>query len=181
MKSHPSDNDLALLAGGDCGRLAAFRLNRHLRTCADCGARADEFRALCEMTANAPEPVLNWSALEAEMRANIHLGLEAGECIRAAVPHRRVQLRMAAAFASLAVVIAAGVLMKSAPPVSPAPAAVLESTRSGLEVRSQGGSLVLLNHHGAVANQTVSAQGAIRARYIDGEAGTVTINNVYLE
>jgi hypothetical protein len=35
---------------------------------------------------------------------------------------------------------------------------------------------MLLNHHGAVADQTVSAQGEIRARYID--AGAVTINNV---
>jgi hypothetical protein len=60
-------------------------------------------------------------------------------------------------------------------------APVLESSGAGLEVRSGGGSMTLLNRHGAVADQTANAQGEIRARYIDGETGTVTINNVYLE
>jgi len=59
--------------------------------------------------------------------------------------------------------------------------AVLESSNSGLELRSGGGSLTLLSQRGVIAHQTVSAQGEIRARYVDGEAGTVTINNVYLQ
>jgi hypothetical protein len=32
-----------------------------------------------------------------------------------------------------------------------------------------------------VASQTVSAGGEIRARYVDGDTGAVTINNVSLE
>ena len=54
-------------------------------------------------------------------------------------------------------------------------------TESGLEIRTGANSLTLLNHHGNAANQTVSAQGDIGARYIDGETGSVTINNVYLQ
>jgi hypothetical protein len=41
--------------------------------------------------------------------------------------------------------------------------------------------LIFLNHEGSRADQTVSAQGEIRARYVDGETGSVTITNVYLE
>ena len=55
----------------------------------------------------------------------------------------------------------------------------LESTTAGVELRSGSKSFTLLNHEGAVASQTVSAQGAVRSRYVD--AGAVTINNVYLE
>jgi len=173
--------DLALLAGGESGRVSRFLLNRHVRGCADCLQKIEAFREVREQTALMPEPAVNWDSLAAEMRANIYLGLEAGACIRPVVPGRKVQIRVGLAFASLATVIAAGFLMKT-PVAKPAPqTAVLEVTGSGLEVRSKGGSLTLLNHHGAVADQTVSAQGAIRARYIDGEAGTVTINNVYLE
>ena len=40
---------------------------------------------------------------------------------------------------------------------------------------------MLLNQEGSVVSHTVSAQGAIRARNIDGNTGSVTINNVYLE
>jgi hypothetical protein len=60
-----------------------------------------------------------------------------------------------------------------------APASVLESTESGLEFRKGDSSLTLLNHVGSVADQTVSAQGVIGARYVD--AGGVTTNHVYLQ
>jgi len=36
MNTHPSETDLALLAGGDCGRLRSFILNRHVARCGDC-------------------------------------------------------------------------------------------------------------------------------------------------
>jgi hypothetical protein len=41
--------------------------------------------------------------------------------------------------------------------------------------------MMLLNRPGVVASQTVSAGGEIRARYVDGDTGAVTINNVSLE
>ena len=58
----------------------------------------------------------------------------------------------------------------------------LESSNSGLELRTgSNNSMMLLNQAGASISQTVSAQGAIRARNIDANTGSVTINNVYLE
>lgn len=180
MTRHPSDTDLALLSGEDLGFLARLRISRHVNGCLECAAALAEFRSVRDEAAMLPEPQLNWASLEAEMRANIRLGLEAGECIRAVPAARTWNPRLAAALGCLAMVVGAGVLMHR-PGVAPNAAAVLETSDQGLEVRSKSGSLMLLNRHGAVADQTVNAQGAIRARYVDGEAGTVTINNVYLE
>lgn len=179
--SHPSETELALLASGDCGAWARFTASRHVRSCEECREKVAEFSGIREETAQMPEPDLHWEALAAEMRANIHLGLEAGECIRAVQPAARWNPKLVVAFASMLLIVGASIVMhKPLVPVQTA-ATVLESNGSGLEVRSKAGSLTLLNHHGAVADQTVSAQGAIRARYVDGEAGTVTINNVYFE
>jgi hypothetical protein len=90
-------------------------------------------------------------------------------------------LKLAVALASLLMLVGASFVMKSPAPNMPKDntAAVLESTGSGLELRHGGSSMTLLNHDGVAADQTVSAQGEIRARYVDG--GAVTINNVYLE
>jgi hypothetical protein len=116
------------------------------------------------------------------MRANIHVGLEAGECVRqAAVGRSGWSPKLAVAFACLMLLVGASFLMKGPAPnvATDNAAAVLESTGSGLELRHGVSSMTLLNHDGVAADQTVSAQGEIRARYVDG--GAVTINNVYLE
>jgi hypothetical protein len=189
MKRHPSEAELALLAGGDCGVVSRFFLNRHLRQCEQCLDTMAEFRMLrseiAERAGLEPEiSEFDWNRLASEMRANIHLGLEAGACVDGAGPVRIWNPRLAAAFASLLLLMGAGLALRvhpAAPAAQVVKAAepVVESTGSGLEVRTGGSSLTLLNHHGSVADQTVSAQGVIRARYID--AGGVTINNVYLE
>lgn len=179
MTRHPSEESLALLAGGECGAWSRLRVGRHVEQCEVCRGKVAEFTTLREELADFPEPEMNWNALAAEMRANIHLGLEAGECIRPAKLSHGWNPRLALAFASLLFVAGAGFVMTPRAVAPVQTATVLESSPSGLEVRSRGGSLTLLNRRGAVADQTVSAQGEIRARYIDGDA--VTINNVYLE
>jgi hypothetical protein len=148
--------------------------------------------------AQAEMPELNWGSLAAEMRANIRLGLEAGECVR---EKRRFggkifgdwSFGLAAAFACLLLLAGASFFMRdvrgpvrSFPQISAQPGSVatgslpsLESTNTGVGLHSGDSSFTLLNHDGAVASQTVSAQGAVRSRYVD--AGAVTINNVYLE
>jgi hypothetical protein len=196
---HPSETDLALLSAGDAGRLRRYSLERHVRSCVDCQEKVDAFRELRTRVAAEELPDLNWGTLAAEMRANIRLGLEAGECVRetrglaGSLSHRLFggwSFGLAAAVACLLLLTGASFFMRDVRPfprVAP-PAAVtgaaaalpsLESTTTGVEVRSGQNSFKLLNHEGAVANQTVSAQGAVRSRYID--AGSVTINNVYLE
>ncbi len=225
---HPSEKDLALLAGGDTGRWRRFTLGRHVDRCSECQAKLAEYRDLrAELVAADELPGVNWSSLEAEMRANIHVGFEAGECVREARAGRSWNWpawkpltagpRLAMAVACLLVVACAGYFLRrsvdgifgvsqnraqmaarnlpaaggsavgvaavgvAAGGVAAGEDAVLESSNTGLELRSGGGSLMLLSHQGAIAHQTVSAEGEIRARYVDGEAGTVTINNVYLQ
>jgi hypothetical protein len=183
MASHPSEIDLALFAGDDCGLVSRYFLNRHVRRCAQCAAVVARFEAVRNEMDMPALPELDWDRLELEMRANIHLGLEAGECVRMAVPRRTRDARLAVAFGSLVILLSAGFLMKRTP-VNESIAhktaePVLESTGSGIQLRSGASSLTLMNRHGAVADQTVNAEGQIRARYID--SGSVTINNVYLE
>ncbi len=185
---HPSEAELALLAGGDCNMMSRFFLNRHVRQCAECTQTVAEYVALREDLAEAQLAGLNWDALSEEMTANIHLGLEAGECVRRTAPDRIWNPRLAVALASLLFLLGAGVALRAPQPSSPlaqrnaaqeAAEPVLESTGSGLELRTGGNSLTLMNHHGTVAGQTVSTQGEIRASYV--EAGAVTFNAVYLE
>lgn len=194
ISHHPKEAELALLAGGEGGFLSQYLLNRHVRLCDECAETVRAFRLLrSEIAASADfddelaEP--DWNRMAAEMRANIHLGLEAGECVRGGAAIRVWNPKMAAAFASLLLLVGAGVVMRAPQRVAPAaPVAgvaqrtaepVVESTGSGLEIRSGENSMMLLNHHGSVADQTFSAQGVVRASYIN--AGGVTINNVYLE
>ena len=206
---HLSEIDLALLAGDDTGRIRRFSLDRHVRRCSECQEKVDDFRSLrADLAGHAAElpdlshrvnPGVNlgapWSGLAAEMRANIRLGLEAGECVRETrgIGSRIFggwSLGLSAAFACLLLLAGASFFMHDVRsfPAHPAPLPgissaetlqSLESTTTGVELRSGSKSFTLLNHEGAVANQTVSAQGAVRSRYVD--SGAVTINNVYLE
>jgi hypothetical protein len=183
MKAHPSETDLALFAGGDCSRFSRFFLARHVRQCRECMDTVSRFELLRLEVRDPEPPALDWDRMAAEMRANIHLGLEAGECVRSVRAPGVWNPRLAVAFASLMLLACAGFFLKGPTevPVVKAAAPVLESTGSGLEVRTGTASMTLLNRHGAVADQTVNAQGEIRARYVDGDTGAVTINNVYLE
>jgi len=193
--NHPRENDLALLAGGDGGRIQRFLLERHLRNCADCQDKVAEYRDLRSELAELEFPDVNWNSLAADMRANIRLGLEAGACVRTTQVPKRWNPRLTLAFASLLLLLGSSFFVRdssflngvrhlrfqpnaaSIVPDDP----VLRVTGSGVEIRTGSNSLILLNHRGDAFNQTVSAQGDIGKRYIDGETGSVTINNVYLQ
>ena len=181
---HPPEIDLALLAGGEVGRMRRFSLVRHVRDCAECENKVAQLQALRAEIADFDLPDLNWNVLATEMRANIHLGLEAGECVRAARAARSWNPRLTLAFASLLLIVGASFLLRDSgphPAAPPSAAPVLQSTGAGIELRTGSTSMMLLNRPGAVANQTVSAGGEIRVRYVDSETGAVTINNVSLE
>jgi hypothetical protein len=182
---HPAETDLALFAGGEVSRMRRISLERHVRGCVECDRKVAQLHALRAETANFEPANLNWNQLAAEMRANIRLGLEAGECVRSAGVARSWNPRFTLAFASLLLVVGSGFLLRNSIPhpvaSQPSAAPVLESTGAGIELRSGSGSMMLLNRPGAVANQSVSAGGEIRVRYVDGDTGAVTINNVSLE
>jgi hypothetical protein len=183
--NHPRENDLALLAGGEGGRFRRFLLERHVRTCADCRETIAQYQELRASLADIELPDLNWNFLAEDMRANIRLGLEAGACVRSTQGFGRWNPRLGIAFATLALLVGSSFFLRGLrvhTPAAEAATPVLRLTESGVERRTGENSLTLLNHHGnPAANQTMSAQGHIEARYIDGETGSVTINDVYLQ
>jgi hypothetical protein len=182
MNPHPNETELALLAGGECGRVSRFFLQRHVRECRECTAKVAHFEILRADLARIAPPELDWNRLAAEMKANIRLGIEAGECVRDSESARGWNPRLTVAFASVLFLICAGITMKSrvaAPEVAVSNTPVVESTVAGLELRTGASSITLLNRGGgAPANQTVSAQG-IRATNVSN--GTVTITNASFE
>src|ERR1019366_4000250 len=101
MMNHPGENELALLAGGEAGRIQRFLLDRHVRACADCQEKIAEYRELRSELGELQLPDLNWNFLAADMRANIRLGLEAGACVGTTQVLRRWNPRLTVAFASL--------------------------------------------------------------------------------
>jgi hypothetical protein len=193
--THPDQATLALHAGGDLGGIARWRTNRHIAHCDRCREEVVAFAGMIEVLPELAEmPEVPWSGLSAEMKANIRLGLAAGECVRPGEMALRTSLfsgaRAAVALASVAALLVTGLMLEH--PVSRQNFArfesrmfdngiVLESTKDGIEV-GQGRRALQLRHAGASGvTYTVGAQGSIGARYLDPKTGYVTINNVYVE
>jgi anti-sigma factor RsiW len=181
---HPNQAALALHAGGDLGFFARWRTQRHLARCEHCReevAAYEEMREILPELAEMPE--VPWNRLAAEMKANIRLGLAAGECVRTEKPLRESPLftgmRAAVAFASVVALVVAGMALER-----PAPAedgVVVQATSGGIQVREGRQALSLLNEGARGVTYTVGAQGSMRARYVDPETGYVTINCVNAE
>jgi hypothetical protein len=201
---HPNEAALALHAGGDLGSLARWRLERHLARCGGCRDEVAAFHALRELLPEiAAPPEIHWNRLAAEMKANIRLGLSAGECVRAEpTPLRDTPLfagaRAAVALASVLVLLITGLALQH--PAPKAEIAAMEgvefkSTANGIQVREGGGTLRLL-HGGAqdfrmqidgrlryvpAVTYTPGAQGSMGAGYMDPQTGYMTVTNFYAD
>jgi hypothetical protein len=184
---HPTQATLALHSGGDLGPVSRWRTDRHLGRCEQCREKVAAFLGLREVLADLNEtPEISWKRLASEMRANIRLGLAAGECVRAEDKPLRHSLcsgaRAAVAVASvLALVVTGLVLEHPGPGPAVVDGVVVQSTRDGIQVREGDRSLQLLHPSAQPVTYSVGAQGSMRARYVDPETGYVTINNVYAE
>jgi len=196
---HPSEADLALLAGGDCGWWQGLRVRRHVARCGDCRDTLASFGELrsetMQLAADHALPGfgssgMNWDRMADEMRANIRLGLAAGECVSETPADAGAQRwnwmpRLAIGMAGVVLLASAGAFLHSLLPHGDLPgvehSAVLESSGTGVEVRTDTGSMTLLNHGDEAGDQTVTSRGAIRASYVDGNTGTVTVTSVSLE
>lgn len=187
--THPGDHRLGLYAGCELSLWDRFRIRRHLAGCARCRREAEAFRGAREslLAAAAETPTeLNWARLAGEMRANIRVGLAAGECVGPSVAgSTRSGWRTAIALVPVTLVVLAGVWLQRSQPVVPsAPPAdgmVLEATSQGIQLRQGGGVLAVQHPDARDVTCTVSAQGTLRARYVDSETGYVTISHVYAE
>jgi hypothetical protein len=187
--NHPSEATLALYAGRDLGFVAQWRTGRHL---AGCGRCRSEVEVYAELREALPElgalPDLHWNRLAAEMKANIRLGLAAGECVREsrAASHGRSLFgsRALVSYASIAALLVASLLLeRPVPKVSRANSAevVLRGTSGGIELKEGGRTLSLLHRRATDVTVMVDAQGSVNSRYVDAETGYVTINNIYAQ
>jgi hypothetical protein len=195
--NHPNQATLALHAGGDLGPVARWRTNRHLAHCERCREEVAAYLGLREILPELGEmPEVPWNRLSAEMKANIRLGLAAGECVRVnEVPLRKSLFsgaRAAVALASVGALLVTGLLLEHPVPRSnfsrsglyplTFDGVVVQSTKDGIEV-GQGREALQLRHPAGADRVTysVDAQGSMRARYVDPTTGYVTVNNVYVE
>ena len=189
---HPSQEILALHAGGDLGWMARWKTARHLAGCERCTAEVAAFGELREALPELNQtPEVPWNRIAAEMRANIRLGLAAGECVRSSdrslgsFPGSYPLFNGARATVALAGVLAlmvTGVMLeRPAPSVARANEPMVQATANGIQSRS-GDQAFGLMHSGALrVTYTVGAQGTLGARYTDPETGNVTMTKVYVE
>lgn len=194
--NHPNQATLALHAGADLGPIARWRTNRHLAHCERCRDEVAAYSGLREILPELGEmPEVPWNRLSAEMKANIRLGLAAGECVRVNEAPLRKSLfsgaRAAVALASVLALLVTGLVLERPIPranynhsgFSPLifDGVVVESTKDGIVV-GQGREAIELRHPAGTDSVTysVDAQGSMRARYVDPTTGYVTVNNVYV-
>jgi hypothetical protein len=192
---HPDQATLALHAGGDLNWFARWRTERHLSACDRCRDEVDAFAATREIFSDLAEiPEVPWNRLAAEMKANIRLGLEAGQCVRSGdLPLRDTPiftgLRAAVALASIVALLVTGIMLERPAPRANIAAAddrlIIQSIQHGIQVGRGGAALRLMNPDGLGPQQPVvytpNAQGSMNSRYVDPETFNVTVNNVYAD
>jgi len=188
---HPSQEILALHAGGDLSWLAGWKTARHVASCERC---ADEVAAFSDLREALPElgeiPELPWNRMAADMRANIRLGLAAGECVRGVaepvlepIPLFR-GARVTLALASVLALVATGLVLQSPGPLSTVARStdpVVQLTSHGIQRRSGDQGFALMHGSAQSVTYTVNAKGSLGARYMDPETDQVTMTKVYVE
>lgn len=185
MIKHPSEATLALFTGGELGRFARWRVGHHVEECDDCRRQVAGFAKLREEVRDAGEvPELDWNRLAVEMKANIRLGLEAGECVsRRSLPRAVFSLRALAACTSLAALLVVSLLLEQPTPrvekVKAPDATVIEAASDGIQLKQGEQTLILKNGSARDVNYLATGD-TMRARYVDADTGQVTINNVYV-
>jgi hypothetical protein len=195
MMLHPADETLALYAGNDLRAWTRFRAACHLRRCERCSRHVEEFRELREFLDAERDELpqgLEWSGLAAEMKANIRLGVSAGQCV-AQSGREEVRMRWrtpAVALPVLLLVILGWILQTVPPPATLAPASagalgaravVLNGGPAGIGVEQDGRGLSIPTPRDA-RDVTFSVGGdSVRARYVDADTGQVKIYHVYAE
>ena len=191
--THPNQSILALYAGQDLGWLACWRTERHLAGCRACRDQVLAFASAREHLVELNElPAISWNRLAIEMKANIRLGLAAGECVRGErtagplAPFGMLSnARALAACASVMALVATGLCLQrptpTAPPAVTGESAVLRATASGIELNQGGQTLSLRHVRSADVTYSAGAQGSMRAGYVDSDTGNMTINNVYAQ
>ena len=185
--NHPSESDLTLYSSGDLGVLDRIWVRWHVRSCARCDNEINTMSSLVAALRSQSDHLpagVQWDRLAAEMTANIHLGLEAGECVGPARVRKpeRIGWRAAMVMAAMTVVLFCAWLLN--PPrgrelVLQRSPIEIRTAPGGIEVKENGSALTLLHTRGQQSPIFISTPGSLRARFVDQDTGQVTINNVY--
>jgi len=192
---HPVEADLALFAGHDLGLISEWRIRRHVSRCEECHAAVDSYEALQAETSRLAELPSNiaWNRLASEMKANIRLGLAAGECVAGPQTLYRSKRSFSGfqtllAYASVIALVVAGLwLQRPTPPTQSAAdftetgGSVLAATRDGVELSEGKGSFGLRYGASRDVNYSADAKGVMGARYVDTSTGYVTVVSVNVE
>ena len=185
---HPSQEVLALHAGGDLGWMARWKTARHLAGCERCALELAAFGKLRETLPDLKQiPEVPWNRIAADMRGNIRLGLAAGECVRSSDrPLRDSPLfsgaRATLALASVLALTVTGLMLEGpAPRMARANEPMVQATENGIQSRSGDQAFGLMHSGASSVTYTVGAQGTLGARYTDPETGYVTMTKVYVE
>jgi hypothetical protein len=196
MSRHPSMRRLALLAGGELSWWERFQANRHVHSCGRCSAELAAFAESRERLRAGAEELpadLNWDRLAAEMKANIHLGLEAGEIAAGRMPAARMAgedpaesfgsfFKPMAALASAAVFLyGAAWVLSGRRAKEPAGQVLLTTSGDGVSYQGHGAGLTLIHEGSRPVAWEVGLRSGLRAQYVDEDTGQVTINHVYTE
>ena len=198
---HPAEADLALFAGHDLGFVSEWRIDRHVRQCEPCRAAVDAFAALrLEIVplGELPES-LGWNRLAAEMKANIRLGMAAGECVAGHTERDKgpgwpsfTGLQTLLAYAAVIVLVVAGVWLQRPSPTVQRAVLPAAPENSGIMVAASGDGIQLTEggrglglrygpFRDVEVNYSADASGAMGARYVDTKTGYVTVVNVNVE
>lgn len=182
---HPNQAALSLYAGGDLGFFAHWRVERHLAKCEGCGEEVAAFQAMREIVTDLSEiPEVPWNRLAAEMKANIRLGLAAGECVRVGeTPLRERPLftgvRAAVALASIITLAVTGLMLEPHARLNQDQHTVAQGIHDGIEVGEGDRAFRLMNAGATNVTLSAGADCSLGARYVDPNTGQVTKNKVY--
>lgn len=184
---HPHQATLALHAGGDLGWWSRWSTDRHVAECDQCRNDVAGYRSAREVARDLNDiPEIQWNRLAAEMKANIRLGLAAGECVRSEEAPQIMEpffrrVRPMVALASVLALLVTGIMLERPAPVYADDGVVVQATPDGIQMRRGGQAFRLMNMGARRVTYSSGAQGVIGAQSVDPDTGYVTINKVYVE
>lgn len=210
MNRHMAETDLALYASGDLPVWRRLAAGLHVRGCEECRGLLETFRTdrqrMRQSADRLPEEI-DWDGLSAEMTANIHVGLAAGECVtpRARKAAALTWWRPVAAAAGVVVLIGGAwwlnvprsdtetiaralqsmftgqrsTLTQPAPQEERGP--MVGASSAGVELVENGGRMKIEQSGLQPVMYSVSTQGSASTRWVDQDTGQVTITAVYVQ
>ncbi len=175
----------ALAAGNDVSLWQRLRARVFRQSSNDLAAE-HEFRQIRQELPRFQElpPYFAWEPLAKDMKANILLGLEAGDAVRPKRLHPPIGWRAGLAMAMLSILMISGYWWQMPHRwIKPSllEQAVLEAAPGRLGVEQQESAFSLMYQEQGSNSSLSGASGALRADFVDSETGQLMVAHVYLD